>query len=440
MKRVLMFALLFLLTGVSVSYAETCMTAACHAEYSKMKNLHGPTAAGECVVCHTAKPAEIAQHIARPKSFVDFKSPVKEGQAVCMMCHDDKKEGKYVHNPVEQQECVACHNPHGGNNRYFINSAREADTCFQCHENNKMSKKHLHGPVGVGECASCHNPHASDNKYQLRQPRETICFACHSDKAELMKKDSVHKPLKSGDSCLACHDPHNSDAAFHLNAPTQPDLCFRCHEKQNPALVDMAKNAKYKHRPVADGNCGSCHNPHDSKFGKLLRSDEKVVCFECHKGIGENVSSKTFKHGPVTSDGCGACHEVHGSNNPRILAKHFPDTFYNGYRDGLYELCFDCHSDALLKNKETKDETGFRNGTRNLHTLHIKIPGKGRSCKACHEVHASSQPVQVRESVPYGGSTWQLPVTFTKLQNGGSCVVGCHKPKEYNRISPVQYK
>jgi hypothetical protein len=28
---------------------------------------------------------------------------------------------------------------------------------------------------------------------------------------------------------------------------------------------------------------------------------------------------------------------------------------------------------------------------------------------------------------------WDLPVAYTKLEDGGSCVVGCHAPKEYHR-------
>jgi hypothetical protein len=33
-----------------------------------------------------------------------------------------------------------------------------------------------------------------------------------------------------------------------------------------------------------------------------------------------------------------------------------------------------------------------------------------------------------------------LPVNFTQTKNGGTCVVGCHKPKDYDRVNPVKYK
>ena len=68
-----------------------------------------------------------------------------------------------------------------------------------------------------------------------------------------------------------------------------------------------------------------------------------------------------------------------------------------------------------------------------MHYLHVNKEVKGRSCKACHEPHASSQMKHIRESVPFGSVNWELPVTYTKTDDGGSCVVGCHAPKEYNR-------
>jgi hypothetical protein len=73
-----------------------------------------------------------------------------------------------------------------------------------------------------------------------------------------------------------------------------------------------------------------------------------------------------------------------------------------------------------------------------MHFLHVNKE-KGRSCKACHEVHAGNQDKHVRKEVPFGGS-WKLPVNFTKTPNGGSCVVGCHKPKAYDRTNPVKYE
>jgi hypothetical protein len=35
---------------------------------------------------------------------------------------------------------------------------------------------------------------------------------------------------------------------------------------------------------------------------------------------------------------------------------------------------------------------------------------------------------------------WSYPINFTEAENGGTCVVGCHKPKDYDRLNPVVYE
>ncbi len=65
-----------------------------------------------------------------------------------------------------------------------------------------------------------------------------------------------------------------------------------------------------------------------------------------------------------------------------------------------------------------------------------KNTNKGRSCKACHEMHAGPQANHIREKVPFGSAGWMLPIEYTKYKDGGKCVVGCHAPKTYKRTAP----
>jgi len=78
-------------------------------------------------------------------------------------------------------------------------------------------------------------------------------------------------------------------------------------------------------------------------------------------------------------------------------------------------------------NIETDEATGFRNGERNLHWVHVNKKTKGRTCRTCHEVHASKRPRLVAESVPFGKRGWRLPLNFEKTETGGSCQPGCHR-------------
>jgi predicted CXXCH cytochrome family protein len=154
--------------------------------------------------------------------------------------------------------------------------------------------------------------------------------------------------------------------------------------------------------------------------------------------MGAKVRASKNLHGPVQQNDCYACHDPHGSGNPLILKKYFPKEFYKPYETSSYAMCFDCHNKDIALDKITTKLTNFRNGDTNMHFLHVNKE-KGRSCKACHEVHAGDQEKHVRKEVPFGGS-WKLPVNFTKTQGGGSCVVGCHKPKTYDRVNPVKYE
>jgi hypothetical protein len=109
------------------------------------------------------------------------------------------------------------------------------------------------------------------------------------------------------------------------------------------------------------------------------------------------------------------------------------------YKPSDYALCFQCHNNEIATKEFTDTLTGFRNGNLNLHYLHVNSE-KGRSCKACHEIHAGNQEKHIAREVPYGKSNWMLPVKFTKTESGGTCVTGCHKEKPYDREEPVKYE
>jgi hypothetical protein len=81
--------------------------------------------------------------------------------------------------------------------------------------------------------------------------------------------------------------------------------------------------------------------------------------------------------------------------------------------------------------RSTRKLTNFRDGDRNLHFLHVNKEKRGRTCRACHEVHASAYPLQLREKVPYG--KWMMPLNYKKRESGGSCHPGCHELEAYDR-------
>jgi predicted CXXCH cytochrome family protein len=124
-----------------------------------------------------------------------------------------------------------------------------------------------------------------------------------------------------------------------------------------------------------------------------------------------------------------------------LLIHEYPPDFYAPFSIETYRLCFVCHLQEMVLIKYGQGITGFSqqtdSGLLNLHYLHVNMETKGRTCRACHEVHASKRPAHIRESVPFGKSDWPLQINFTKLGDGGSCAPGCHQRREYHRPASI---
>jgi predicted CXXCH cytochrome family protein len=93
----------------------------------------------------------------------------------------------------------------------------------------------------------------------------------------------------------------------------------------------------------------------------------------------------------------------------------------------------------MLRYKETTIYTEFRNGNRNLHFVHVADTRKGRTCRTCHESHASTGKKLIsEEGMPFGD--WKVQIRFSQTATGGSCAPGCHRPFNYDREEPVDYR
>jgi predicted CXXCH cytochrome family protein len=416
----------------SVVYAEnqeSCITDKCHSKMGKEKFVHGPVSVGDCASCHIKE----GKHKFRP---------VKNVESFCYKCHDRMDTKKSVHSPVKTGNCTKCHDPHQSPYKFQLRE-EGAKLCFMCHDKKIAVGKFVHGPAAVGGCTMCHNPHQSDFPRMLAASGNDICFACHTDKAEEFKgKRFVHKPV--ADNCVNCHSPHAGEYQFNLKAEASRDLCFTCHADKK----EWTEKVHVKHGGLeTDRKCLGCHDPHVSDFGKQLVLQPLDTCMKCHdKPLdtpdGKIMNMKAYLaanndyHGPIRQKDCSACHNAHGSDNFRILRKNFPAVFYAPFDLKNYELCFNCHEKALVLDVRTTTLTGFRNGDQNLHFVHVNKAVKGRTCRACHDAHATNNPKHIRDAVPFG--TWGLPINYNKTVNGGSCLPGCHQKFEYNRMSPVK--
>jgi predicted CXXCH cytochrome family protein len=317
-------------------------------------------------------------------------------------------------------------------------------TTRECH-NSYSQKKYIHKPVALGVCKFCHKlVDPKEHSFKLFRTRTELCGGCHQEqtknlniipsteqlrsKAQVGKGKYLHKPLEEG-KCLECHNPHSSNYKFQLAAATVAALCLKCHEK--------SEGVKYPHKPVAEGECNLCHDSHSSSYKPLLIKNQRQLCFSCHEDTKAELERFKYIHKPVVDRGCRVCHEPHGSNYFGVLIKEYTPEFYAPFDISNYDLCFSCHQADKVLVKESESLTDFRNGKTNLHYLHVNTPERGRTCRACHAIHASNEPKHLRKAVPYGG--WEIPIQFEKTETGGGCSPGCHHARAYDRIEPVVY-
>jgi predicted CXXCH cytochrome family protein len=89
------------------------------------------------------------------------------------------------------------------------------EICLDCHDDLIAKKKVVHQPVDDGDCLACHNPHATNLKGLLKKPVPALCGDCHEDKD--LKAVKAHAGNEDK-SCVICHEAHASQDKFLLKA------------------------------------------------------------------------------------------------------------------------------------------------------------------------------------------------------------------------------
>ena len=416
-----------------VTVPETCIEGDCHLSQRQHKVLHRPAEDGKCQVCHVLVDAESHQF-----------DPAGNDGDLCGACHVFTLR-MTVHEPVEQGKCVGCHDPHGSAHRLMLRAEPAESLCQTCHQREKFTdRKHQHEPVEVGACILCHDPHSSWQPDLLVTDAAELCRRCHEEVLNPPGGQPRHVHAALQDGCVVCHDPHASDQPYQLRSGS-PDLCFSCHRQTEQTI---AKAATVHGAVTQPGGCSTCHAPHHSELPNLQRDNQLELCLSCHdRQIARDddmpVSSLAIMrakdatlHAPVRLGGCSACHQPHAGERAQLLVQAYPPEFYADFTEQRYQLCFNCHMADLVRTEDGVGLTRFRDGPRNLHWLHVNRP-KGRTCRACHDVHASRNPFHMRDAVPYGNAGWELEIHYEQTEDGGSCSPGCHETKSYGRSAKV---
>lgn len=186
--------------------------------------------------------------------------------------------------------------------------------------------------------------------------QDKLCFGCHDKKN--YSKAVIHRPVADG-LCERCHNPHVAKYKGLLQKEVAT-LCFSCHRNIGKT-VNKTMNV---HKPVLEGQCVACHDPHSSPVKGLLReNNQKDVCVKCH----EKLANKTaFTHQPFAKGECSACHQPHQSERLYLLVAE-PD-----------DLCRSCHKGSLTE-------------------FHKNFPAKPAACLTCHNPHGSGRKGLIKD-------------------------------------------
>ena len=87
---------------------------------------------------------------------------------LCAHCHKGFPAGEFVHGPVAAGACLKCHLPHKSNSPALLVKGK-GEICAICHLEPRLAEAMHAKAVSSGMfCTDCHDPHSGNNRYFLR--------------------------------------------------------------------------------------------------------------------------------------------------------------------------------------------------------------------------------------------------------------------------------
>jgi len=130
---------------------ELCLD--CHNSTLTAKNeIHSNIGETSCSDCHDPHSSD-SQYLLQP--------------GICNTCHDDFGEiYSFLHGPVQGQYCATCHEGHTSDSEDLLARA-DRQLCLHCHAGGMINQVEKHKNTEEENCTACHNPHGGEDRYML---------------------------------------------------------------------------------------------------------------------------------------------------------------------------------------------------------------------------------------------------------------------------------
>lgn len=251
--------------------AESCASAACHANPAELTPFHRGIDAGvaeNCLNCHQAH---------------DF---ALDGSN-CASCHEGADlavtEATLLDFAHEEHETLECGSCHAQGEEHGSSSVRSVDDCRSCHHTRPVS----------ASCDRCHTP--ADAPSDVYRVTRSVSFSVGSgDPARVMAfPHQVHGAI----DCSSCHTE-----GIALAPPADLD-CQSCHDDHHTAESDCAschRVAPVSAHPPSEGHVtcsgAGCHER--VPFEGVPRT--RAFCLGCHQDLRDHEPERT----------CADCHTL----------------------------------------------------------------------------------------------------------------------------------
>jgi predicted CXXCH cytochrome family protein len=218
-----------------------------------------------------------------------------------------------------------------------------------------------HRPYAEKKCSACHAVHASDYPFLLSLSPQESCLVCHAG-------GSVSPDEKQ---------PESLDGARTGDEQSQMDA--------RGGRIPSKGESVFRHTPVEEGNCISCHSGHGTDHDHLLTTAPDRICSTCHDG--KKFGAEGGSHPPEPGRECATCHVAHAADNKTLL------------RQDMDTLCFACHRKAAEQRGMFSTHNPFALGNcGGCHQMHepvgaayIRSEAKGDLCMSCHEAKLQTE-------------------------------------------------